>query len=138
MDKTRYNLADHPFVVLVTVLAAIIGIVIFISGIENLPDLYKIWFLSDLYDDFESTYYDGKVNPGLWEVEGNPRGEAAQLNGALIIQTNAKKQDGNFAVHAINPVTVSYQNFRYMEARVKLDNRSAGKGSFLKIQAVTY
>ena len=137
MSKERYNPSDHPFVILVTVLAGIIAIFIFTSGVENLPDLYKRWFLADLYDDFEDTYYDGKVNPGLWKVEGNPRGEAAQLNGTLVIQTNSTEQNGNFAAYTINPPTISYQNLRFMEARVKLDSRTAGKGSFLKIQAVT-
>lgn len=138
MTEKRYKISDHPFVILVTVLAGVIAIFVFISGIENLPDLYKRWFLPDLYDNFEDAYYDGKVNSGLWEISGNPRGEATQLNGALIIQTNSNEQDGNFALHTVNPRTVSYQNLEYMEAKFKLDSREAGNGSFLKIQAVTF
>ena len=137
MSENRYKISDHPFVILITVLAGIIAIFVFISGIENLPDLYKRWFLPDLYDNFEDTFFDGKVNPSLWEINGNSRGEATQLNGALIIQTNSREEDGNFALYTVNPRTISYQNLEYMEAKFKLDSRQAGKGSFLKIQAVT-
>lgn len=136
MAGNRFKASDHPFVILVTVLAGLITIVIFISGIENLPDLYRRLFTPDLYDNFEDTFYDGKVNSSLWEISGNPRGEATQLNGNLIIQTNSKDGDGNFALYTTNPRTVSYQNLEYMEAKFKLDSRTAGKGSFLKLQAV--
>jgi len=138
MTKNPFKPSDHPFVILVTVLAALITIVIFVSGIQNLPELYRRLVTPDLYDNFEDAFYDGKVNPSLWEINGNPRGEATQLNGALIIQTNSKEEDGNFAVNTTNPRTVSYQNLKYMEAKVKLDSREAGNGSFLKIQAVTF
>jgi hypothetical protein len=138
MSENRFKLSDHPFVILVTVLAGLITIVIFISGIQNLPDLYRRLFMPDLYDNFEDTFYDGKVNPSLWEIGGNPRGDATQLNGALIIQTNSKKEDGNFALYTVNPRTISYQNLEYMEAKFRLDSREAGNGSFLKIQAVTF
>lgn len=137
MNENRYKLSEHPFVIIITVIGGIIAIFIFVTGIANLPDLYKRWFLPDLYDNFNDTRYDGRVNPSLWEIGGNPKGEATQLNGVLIIQTNSKKESGNFALFPTNPRTVSYQNFKYMEAKFKLDKREAGKGSFLKIQAVT-
>lgn len=137
MTENRFKASDHPLVILIAVLAGLITIIIFISGIENLPDLYRRLFMPDLYDNFEDTFFDGKVNPSLWEISGNPRGEATQLNGTLIIQTNSKEDDGNFALYTANPRTVSYQNLEYMEAKFKLDSRTAGKGSFLKMQAVT-
>ncbi|HEX2998200.1 MAG TPA: hypothetical protein VHP14_25470 [Anaerolineales bacterium] len=138
MSEKRFKPSDHPFVILITVLAGLITIVIFASGIQNLPDLYRRVFQSDLYDNFEDTFYDGKVNPSLWEIDGNARGEATQLNGALIIQTNSKEEDGNFALYLVNPRTISYQNLKYVEAKFKLDSREAGNGSFLKTQAITF
>lgn len=138
-SEGRKILSGPSWIGLIGTFAAIITIFIFVTGYTNLPEILRGWLNpSGLYDDFDNSSFDGKYNPNLWTEEGSELGDFTQLDGMMLLQGKSVDKDGNFALHVAAPATYSTDSFRFMEARMKLDSLEAGKGSFLKIQAVTF
>jgi hypothetical protein len=74
-----------------------------------------------LYDDFNNSQYDGRVNPALWSLDSNRQGcDLAQQNGVLALDF---KSASDFAFCYLNigrPGTVRGSNLGAFESRMKV------------------
>jgi len=103
-SATGKGLGDHPIIVLVGVIAALIAIFVFLTGYENLPELFQqTQNGSRLYDDFNNSAHDGKYNPKLWTCTGTEHVEVRQQDGVMVFTTTPILEGGNTKLEPVKP-----------------------------------
>ncbi len=93
--------------------------------------------LPQWYDDFSNPAFDEKYNPTLWRYEGTNRVVVKQENGTLVLTSISVAESGSVNLVPIDPNSWTFEQFQLMEAKLRLDSRRRGQGSFINIQAVT-
>jgi hypothetical protein len=114
-------------------LAAMGGIIFFITGISSIPEVRRFLFENRvaLYDDFDNPKYDGSYSQQLWEYSGVPGVELWQDNGVLILDISGQQNEGNAALSATNVVN----SLTEVQANMRLESERRGEGGFIKLQA---
>lgn len=115
-----------------------------IAAIALIPQ-FGIWLLpqgvrnedTDFQDSFNDIQFDGAYNTTLWRYQGTSHVEIQQRNGVMAVQTTQIKEDGNNALFPLNPERWRFEDFKFLEAKLKLDRADRGEGSHVKIQIVT-
>lgn len=130
--------AEHPTLKLAATLVTIIGgLVGMILGVISIYNYVNGNFLhSKYYDRFENSTYEGTFDPSLWERMGSSGVSIEQRNGALVLQPVEVTEGNNIALFPRQMKTIPFQEFKAMEAKLKLSGKVNGPG-FVKIQAFT-
>lgn len=138
-NKISGWLAEHPTIKLLGSLVAIVGgmlgIISFMTGFTSLPEILAR-LNSKYYDRFEINNYEGGYNTSLWERDGNEGVLVEQRDGALVLQPVNVTEDGNVALFPIQQSPIPFEEFRAMEAKLKMSGNIQGTG-FIKTQAFT-
>jgi|GEM_PF-4620881 len=141
IDNAKSNtftawLSEHPTLKLVASLVAIIGglfgIITFLTGMPSLPELLSL-LNQKYYDRFDLPVYGGDFDTNLWRRSGVTGISFEQRDGSLVLQPVDVKEGGNIALFPRKLQAIPFQEFRAMEAKLKLGSNASGPG-FVKIQ----
>jgi hypothetical protein len=131
-NQSKVAIVIELIVAIATVAALIPGF-----GAWLFPNIFPPKMQPSFHDTFDNATFNGSYNSTLWKWSGTGYVKASQENGAMVFSTTSQHADGNNALTPINPDRWSFEDFRFIEAKLKIDSRYRGEGSFVKIQLVS-
>ena len=93
--------------------------------------------VSDLYDDFNNTAFDGFYNPIKWRFWGDENYFSAQQQGGVLVITNTPSTPANVGLDLplAMPLERTLSQVQRFQARMKLSSGTSGTGAKIQIMS---